>query len=322
MEETLRKIDDIFSRINVHPEYSHKLTCEFYDAVRVEADKHSSALELEAGEVSTKEREESRTRDIQRLNEARSYLTREGLTPLSFAKLGHIVSPEKQTTSGFRRKDVRFGSFEDEIPGWERLYGLAESFINNLDYLRIHPVQRAIEAHIRTVQLHPFMDGNGRVARLLQNFCLEQRRYPSAIIYDYERELYLDLMNRVLTDRYAKRSEIVTPSPEEKLFCKFISAKVLSSLEDLEAQLRERRVYGVSLERVENPSVAISIKKNLMGIGRKKQSPLVVDFEGSLKTHSPSVKVIGNVSAEELKIILEHAKNKFGIRYSLTSRCH
>jgi Fic family protein len=46
----------------------------------------------------------------------------------------------------------------------------------------LHPVARAAHAHFWLVDIHPFVDGNGRVARLLMNLLLFQAGYPIAII--------------------------------------------------------------------------------------------------------------------------------------------
>jgi len=43
---------------------------------------------------------------------------------------------------------------------------------------QLHPVQYAAELHFRFVTIHPFIDGNGRTARLLMNFALLQAGYP------------------------------------------------------------------------------------------------------------------------------------------------
>lgn len=42
----------------------------------------------------------------------------------------------------------------------------------------LHPVIRAAEAHERLVTIHPFIDGNGRTARLVMNLLLQQDGYP------------------------------------------------------------------------------------------------------------------------------------------------
>lgn len=54
------------------------------------------------------------------------------------------------------------------------------------------PVQIAADAHFKLVTIHPFVDGNGRTARLLMNFILMQAGFPPAIIKKEERSRYLN----------------------------------------------------------------------------------------------------------------------------------
>lgn len=46
----------------------------------------------------------------------------------------------------------------------------------------LHPVLLAAELHERLVTIHPFIDGNGRTARLVMNLILLQHGYPIAIL--------------------------------------------------------------------------------------------------------------------------------------------
>jgi Fic family protein len=55
-----------------------------------------------------------------------------------------------------------------------------------------HPLIIAAEAHTRFVSIHPFIDGNGRTARLLMNLILLQNGYVPAVIKNKERSAYLD----------------------------------------------------------------------------------------------------------------------------------
>ena len=48
--------------------------------------------------------------------------------------------------------------------------------------LSLHPVLRAAEAHERLVTIHPFIDGNGRTARLVMNLILLANGYAIANI--------------------------------------------------------------------------------------------------------------------------------------------
>lgn len=46
----------------------------------------------------------------------------------------------------------------------------------------IHPVELAAEMHERLVTIHPFVDGNGRTARLVMNLMLLKHGYPVTIL--------------------------------------------------------------------------------------------------------------------------------------------
>ena len=53
-----------------------------------------------------------------------------------------------------------------------------------------HPVEMAAEVHYGFVAIHPFADGNGRVARLLMNLILMQNSYPPAVIRNERKQEY------------------------------------------------------------------------------------------------------------------------------------
>ncbi|MCP4717750.1 MAG: Fic family protein, partial [Deltaproteobacteria bacterium] len=53
-----------------------------------------------------------------------------------------------------------------------------------------HPVIQAALAHFEFVSIHPFVDGNGRTARLLMNLILIKNGYAPAIILKNDRKQY------------------------------------------------------------------------------------------------------------------------------------
>lgn len=58
----------------------------------------------------------------------------------------------------------------------------------------LHPVEYAALAHLKLVTIHPFIDGNGRTARLLMNLILLKYGYPIAIIQQEQRNRYYDVL--------------------------------------------------------------------------------------------------------------------------------
>ena len=64
----------------------------------------------------------------------------------------------------------------------------------------LHPVELAAEAHYRLVTIHPFVDGNGRTARLLMNMILLMTGYPAAIIRKRDRLAYISALEKAQLD--------------------------------------------------------------------------------------------------------------------------
>ena len=61
---------------------------------------------------------------------------------------------------------------------------------------KIHPVELSAEAHYQLVSIHPFVDGNGRTARLLMNLILLQHGYPPALIRKRDRMKYINSLEQ------------------------------------------------------------------------------------------------------------------------------
>lgn len=59
----------------------------------------------------------------------------------------------------------------------------------------MHAVCRAAQLHTRFVKIHPFIDGNGRSARLLLNFELMKAGYPPAVLRKEKRLEYYDALD-------------------------------------------------------------------------------------------------------------------------------
>ena len=76
------------------------------------------------------------------------------------------------------------GSAHD-CPKPDKLNGLMLEFSKWLataqEAKTLHPVRFAAQAHFKLVDIHPFIDGNGRTARLLMNLILMKYGYPIAI---------------------------------------------------------------------------------------------------------------------------------------------
>ncbi len=63
-----------------------------------------------------------------------------------------------------------------------------------------HPVEFAAVLHKEFVFIHPFVDGNGRVARLIMNLALLQEGYSIAVIAPLLRQEYMRSLEKAHTD--------------------------------------------------------------------------------------------------------------------------
>jgi Fic family protein len=99
------------------------------------------------------------------------------------------------------------------------------------DRSKLHPVEFAAQLHKRFVFIHPFEDGNGRVARLIMNLALLQDGYMLAIVPPVLRNEYIQLLERAHTD--------------DGPFVEFIAERVMETQKDM------MRLLHVEIPRIE-----------------------------------------------------------------------
>jgi Fic family protein len=97
----------------------------------------------------------------------------------------------------YRSIPVRISGSRVVLPNPAKVAGLMSEFFGNLLAMTgSHPLEIAAEAHYRLVTIHPFIDGNGRTARLLMNLVLLQNGYPPALIRMRDRVPYLKSLEK------------------------------------------------------------------------------------------------------------------------------
>jgi Fic family protein len=98
----------------------------------------------------------------------------------------------------YRKRRVIITGTDFIPPAPDRIADLMKSFVAELPETRAkhHPVEYAAIIHQELVTVHPFIDGNGRAARLLMNLALLQAGYPVAIIPPILRREYLDTLDK------------------------------------------------------------------------------------------------------------------------------
>ncbi len=105
---------------------------------------------------------------------------------------------DKDQAGKYRKQKVIITGTDFIPPSPEKIPDLMKSFIEGIPGIRgkNHPVEFAAIIHKELVTIHPFIDGNGRAARLLMNLALLQAGYPIAVIPPVLRREYLDTLNK------------------------------------------------------------------------------------------------------------------------------
>lgn len=119
----------------------------------------------------------------------------------------------------YRKQQVVISSsqYNDTLPAPAAVSLAMQAFVTALPSkrLELHPVAFAAFLHKTLVFIHPFIDGNGRVARLLMNLSLLQAGFPITSISPILRSEYIRLLEKAHLD--------------DGDFTKFIAEQVLQS---------------------------------------------------------------------------------------------
>jgi len=86
---------------------------------------------------------------------------------------------------------------------------------------KMHPICFAATLHLKFVTIHPYIDGNGRVARLLMNAALIQDGYLLAVVPPILRQEYMAAIQG-----YQQKGDA-------NQFCDFIAERVLESEKEI-----------------------------------------------------------------------------------------
>jgi Fic family protein len=125
---------------------------------------------------------------------------------------------DEKNAGTYRKVPIFVSGTDFEFLKASEVPSLMHDFLQEIPQLKqqYHPVFFAALVHIRLVTIHPFVDGNGRTARLLMNLALLQSGYVITIIPPIMRSAYISAIQQANKNN-------VTP------FLNFISEMVYES---------------------------------------------------------------------------------------------
>lgn len=125
---------------------------------------------------------------------------RRGVTEAEILKLHRLFyrHVDEKNAGKYRKKKVIVTGALINFPLPAELKAKMAAFVRETEEKReiLHPVDYAAELHAGLVTIHPFIDGNGRTARLLMNLALLQHGYPVTIIPPVVRGDYIEAIRK------------------------------------------------------------------------------------------------------------------------------
>lgn len=103
---------------------------------------------------------------------------------------------DKQNAGKYRDISVYITGTDYLPPEPEQVPQLMNDYVNQVNQVagKMHPIELAALAHKWLVDIHPFVDGNGRTARLLMNLFLIHHGYGIVSIPPVLRQEYIDAL--------------------------------------------------------------------------------------------------------------------------------
>ncbi len=168
----------------------------------------------------------------------------------------------------------------EETPA--KMHDLIEWFRKEKEKPDANPIILAALFHYRFIRIHPFDDGNGRVARILMNFILMQFGYPPVIIKTEDKENYFAVL------RLADADEL-------EPFIEYIAENLVRSLE-----IMIRGAKGEDIEEPDDLDKEIALlERKIRTVGQKVE--MQRSKEIILKTFDESISPLANELFSELR---------------------
>ena len=128
--------------------------------------------------------------EVKRLAQPDAVLTERDLLDLHRIVLTRV---DDDFAGSYRRGAVRIAGSHHVPPNAMKVPDLMEELFFEIQSIT-DPVERAAKLHYGIARIHPFVDGNGRAARLAMNFVLLAAGYPPISIPTDLRQTYYDAL--------------------------------------------------------------------------------------------------------------------------------
>jgi Fic family protein len=187
-----------------------------------------------------------------------------------------------------------------------------------------NPILLAADFHYKFIRIHPFDDGNGRVARILMNFILMQNGYPPVIIKTHEKGEYIAALEQADAGIFEPFIEFIITNEARslELMLKGARGESIEEPDDLDKELAllELKLRGKSKN---NPNK--SDEEIILSIVKHSLYPLLNEISIRFKTFDKfynRLHVSAMASLLDSPSISKDIKLLYNVEYLLTQKPH
>jgi fido (protein-threonine AMPylation protein) len=311
-DNLLNKINEIYKDISTHPEYSQKLNEKLQKNLFFEANYQSYIMDspktTNDKRISIPDRSGYVKNEVEKISKWAIDNFKDNLNETYLISLAQQFDPHNfnYRTTRAKLKDTNL-----VIPGPHKIENEIQTLFYDLNTKSYHPLEKAILTHLHLIRIQPFIDGNKRTARMLQNTILMNKGLPPIRVGRAEGSYYKDLMldaikgynNRVSEDPH-RNSFGYNNSEEEKRFFKYLSSKELESLGVIQQNLALSRKYKINF-RTNEIDILFRAKKNIKNNIQTNGKDAKVRFDKQNK----EIIVTGDIDKDTVQIALKAIKS-------------
>lgn len=164
---------------------------------------------------------------------------------------------------------VRVGSFIAAAPEHivQRIEQMLVAYTSNLETYFVEKITRF---HLEFETIHPFMDGNGRIGRVLINYQLLRLGFPQVIIRDKEKQMYYKSFTQYRDDRKVNIMEtILAHALMESLHKRIAYLKSQEIMPLADYARKEQKSLTALLNQAKRQTLPAFREKGVWKIGRQ-----------------------------------------------------
>ncbi len=176
-------------------------------------------------------------RELQDLVQHRTEVTEDTILTLHRLLTKEVLGED---AGRYRRVPVYISGSMHVPPNWVKVAGLMAEFVAGIRQGpgAEHPVPFAALAHVRLAGIHPFVDGNGRVCRMLVNLLLMRSGYPPALYTTVNRTAYMKALESAQFRDQPEPFIMITAQAAEFLLDRYLHA--IQQVREAEAEAPDR----------------------------------------------------------------------------------